>query len=98
MAFKLFIEPLAKVDIQSQINYYNSKQKGLGKRFHNEVKTRFSSIKSNPFYQIRYDNIHCLPLKIFPAMIHYTVDEQNRLIIVRAVINTNKNPKTNWIK
>lgn len=47
MAFKLFIEPLAKVDIQSQINYYNSKQKGLGKRFHNEVKTRFSSIKSN---------------------------------------------------
>lgn len=41
MAFKLKIEPLAKFDIQTEINYYNTKQKGLGKRFHAETKNIF---------------------------------------------------------
>ena len=98
MAFKLKIEPLAKFDIQSEINYYNSKQKGLGKRFHSDVKTCFNAIKINPFYQVRYDDIHCLPLKKFPAMVHFTIDELAKIVTVRAVINTNKDPDSNWVK
>lgn len=95
MVFK--IEPFAKNDIQLEINYYNEKQEGLGKKFHTEIKTSFNAIRQNPFYQIRYDNVRCLPLKKFHAMIHYTVDEVKNRIIVRAVINTNRNPKTSWI-
>ena len=98
MEFKLTLEPLVKLDIQQEINYYNSKQKGLGKRFHSEVKRAFVAIKKNPFYQIRYDNIHCLPVKSFPAMVHFTINEQTKTIIIRAIINTNKNPDANWIK
>lgn len=98
MGFKLKIEPLAKFDIQNEIKFYNSKQTGLGKKFHTELKVYFKAVKQNPFYGIRYDDVHCLPLKKFPAMIHYTLDELNKIIIVRAVINTNKDPDTNWLK
>jgi len=97
MAFKLKLEPLAKFDIQQEINYYNSKQKGLGKRFYNEVKNAFAAIKKNPFFQIRYDDVHCLPLKVFPAMVHFTINEKNKTIIIRAVINTHKDPDKNWL-
>ena len=51
MAFKLSIEPLANQDIQTEINYYNSRRKGLGKKYHAEIVTSFESIKSNPFFQ-----------------------------------------------
>lgn len=95
MVFK--IEPSAKNDIQQEINYYNDKQNGLGKKFHADIKTSFNAIRKNPFYQIRYDNVRCLPLKKFPAMIHFTVDEVKKRITVRAVINTNRDPKTSWI-
>lgn len=98
MAFKIKIESLAKADIQQEINYYNSKQKGLGKRFHTEVKKAFSSLTKNPFFQVRYDGVRCLPLKVFPAMIHFTINEQTTTVTVRAVINTHKNPDTNWVK
>jgi toxin ParE1/3/4 len=98
MGFKLKIEPLAKLDIQNEINFYNSKQKGLGKKFHTETKVYFKAILKSPFFGIRYDNVHCLPLKKFPAMIHYNVDEIKKIIIVRAVINTHKDPKTYWLK
>lgn len=98
MAFKLKLEPLARLDIQQEINYYNSKQKGLGKRFHSEVKAAFTAIKKNPFYQVRYDDVHCLPLKVFPAMVHFTINEKNNTVIIRAIINTHKNPDKNWVK
>lgn len=98
MEFKLKIEPVAKLDIQNEIYYYNSKQKGLGKRFHNEVKAYFKVIQSNPFYQIRYDDVHCLPLKIFPAMIHYTINKSKKTVIIRALINTSKDTNTSWLK
>lgn len=98
MAFKFKIEPIAKQDIQQEINHYNSQQKGLGKKFHAEARFYFKAIKQNPFYAVRYDNVHCLPLKKFPAMIHYTTDEQNKTIIIRAVINTHKDPTNYWLK
>ena len=95
MVFKIDLE--AKQDIQREINYFNQQQKGLGKKFHKEVLNYFSAIKINPFYQVRYDEIRCLPLKKFPAMIHFSVDENAKIIIVRAVIHTSKNPDTNWV-
>jgi toxin ParE1/3/4 len=98
MEFKLKIEPLARLDIQNEITNYNNKKKGLGKKFHTEVKLYFKSIFINPYYAIRYDDVRCLPLKVFPAMIHYTIDEQKKIIIIRAVINTHKDPDTYWLK
>lgn len=98
MEFKLKIEPLAKFDIQNEIKYYNFKQPSLGKKFHAELKIYFKAIVQNPFYGIRYDDVHCLPLKKIPEMIHYTLNETDQTIIVRAVINTHKDPNTNWLK
>ena len=98
MAFKIKVEPDAKLDIQNEINTYNKLQPGLGKRLHTELKSFFNALKNNTFYAIRYDNVHCLPLKVFPLMIHFNIDEKNKTVIVRAVINTNKDPKTYWIK
>ena len=95
MVFK--VNPQAKIDIQDQIHFYNDRQKGLGKRFHNEVKSTFKIIRKNPFYQIRYKDVRCLPLKKFPAMVHYTLDENKKEITVRAVFNTSQSPKK-WSK
>ena len=55
MVFK--VNPQAKIDIQEQIDYYNNQQKGLGKRFHNDVKSTFIAIRKNPLFQIRYKKI-----------------------------------------
>ena len=94
-SFKLFINPQAVEDIQAAIDYYNEKQKGLGKRFLDNIKQDFNSIKKNYGFQIRYDDIRCLPVKKFPFMIHYSID--GNIINVRAVIHTSKNPSEYWL-
>lgn len=89
MVFK--INPQAKIDIQEQIHYYNKKQTGLGKRFHEEVKRTFKTLRNSPNFQVRYKNVHCVTLKKFPAMVHYTFE--NNIIVIRAVFHTSLNPK-----
>ena len=91
-AFKIKIEPEALLDIQEGIDWYNRQQSGLGRRFHTEIKASFKKLENYPFYQIRYDDVRCYVLQEFPYMIHYTVDEENKRIIVRAVFGTPRDP------
>lgn len=95
MAFKIKIEPEARLDIQEAITWYNKQQKGLGKKFHTAVTSHIDSLAKNPHFEIRYDNVHCLPLKKYPFMIHFTINEPKNLVTVRAVFHTSLNPN-NW--
>lgn len=60
MTYKIKIEPEAQQDIQEGIDWYNDQQPGLGRNFHSEVKAFFEKLKISPFFQIRYDDVHCL--------------------------------------
>ena len=95
LIYSIKIEPEAKIDIQDAIDYYNFKEKGLGKKFYQTVVKSFDTLSQNPFYQIRYNNIRCYYLKPFPYLVHYIVNEQNGHIL--GVINTSKNPNK-WYK
>ncbi|MCF8427959.1 MAG: type II toxin-antitoxin system RelE/ParE family toxin [Bacteroidia bacterium] len=97
MAYKIILEPGAFSDIQESIDYYNKKQIGLGKRFHQIVKSSFDAIKISPYYQIRYSNVRCFYTKPFPFLIHFSLNEQAKIIHILAVLHTSKDPK-NWPK
>lgn len=92
MAFSIKIESEAYADIQEAITYYNSQQKGLGKKFHNTIKDAFSVIKKNPFYQIKYKNYRTFYTKPFPFLIHFIVDEDSKTITIFSVLHTSINP------
>ncbi|MCH6198638.1 type II toxin-antitoxin system RelE/ParE family toxin [Aquiflexum sp. LQ15W] len=93
MGFEVVIEPPALQDIQEAIDYYDSQSTGLGFEFEEELDHFFEVLENTQFFQVRYDETRCLPLKRFPYMIHYSVDEKNKLVIIRAIFNTSRNPK-----
>lgn len=92
MAFTTVLDPRAIRDIQQAIDYYEELQPGLGEQFEDTLNKYLRKLEQNPFFQVRYDNVHCLPLKKYPYMVHFTIDEKKELIIVRAVFNTFRNP------
>jgi toxin ParE1/3/4 len=93
MRYKTLIDPEAIQDIQRAIDYYDEQQPGLGRIFERTLNSTIKKLENNPFYQVRYDNVHCLPLKKFPYMIHFTIDEVQRFIIIRAVFGTHQSPE-----
>ncbi len=96
-SFIFKIQPRVYDEIQNGITYYNTKQKGLGRKFHIAVKSSFEIIRESPFYQVRYENVRCFPVTKFPFMVHYIIDESNNTIIVYALINTHLDPETSYI-
>ncbi len=89
--YKVVILPIAKKDIKESFVWYNSRQKGLGKRFTKEVRNTTKLICLNPTsFSIRYDNVRTTILKTFPFMIHYIID--NDMIVVIAIFHTSRNP------
>jgi len=92
--YKSVILPPAKEDIREAAKWYNKKQQGLGERFTAEVRESVRFIIQNPTAcNIRYDQIRTAVLKVFPFMIHYTIDEKSKTVIISAVPHTSRDPK-----
>jgi toxin ParE1/3/4 len=93
MAYSIVLEPLSLQDIQQGIDYYDDQQIGLGEKFEAAVNKHLISLGKNPFFQVRYDNVHCLPVKKYPYMIHFTINESDKTVTVRAVFHTSLDPE-----
>lgn len=91
MSYKIVIEPRAIADIQDAVDYYETKREDLGAYFYQIVDEYIESIAKNPFFQIRYKDYHGLPVKIFPYIILYHIDENEKTVYVLSVFNTSQN-------
>jgi len=91
--YKAIVLPLAEEDIRKAALWYNNKQKGLGKRFVQEVRTKVLYIVKNPeAIAVRYNNTRCAVLNVFPFMIHFTVEKDSNLVVIAAVFHTSLHP------
>ena len=91
--YSVIILPAANKDIKESAEWYESKQKGLGKRFVFHIRKKLNRIKQSPLiYATRYDDIKTAVLDVFPFMIHYSIDDKDAVIIVSAVLHTSRNP------
>ncbi len=95
--YKIQADPRVKLDLQEAMYFLKSRRNGLDSKFLADYKSRLKTLKTNPFFEIRYDDIRCLPLEIFKYMIHFSVDETNNTIMINAVISTYQDPEEYWI-
>jgi len=94
MNFRVIFHPEVYNDIQEAIDWYNVKQFGIENRFLITVKKQLKTLdKSALQYAVRYDNVRCMPVKKFPFLVHYRVNEKQRIVQVEAIFSTYRNPK-----
>ena len=94
MKAKKLISTYAKADLSDASKWYEKQQKGLGKRFLNEMKEAFEIISRNPeSFQIRYGDYRIFFTKVFPYGIHYQYIADKNEIRIKAVFHTARNPQ-----
>lgn len=98
MVYKFIVSERFKLDIIQSRKWYNQQQKGLGSKFNKEVKNALEAIRKTPHFSKRYNEIRCLPLKKYPFMIHYKVDDAESQIYILACAHCSLNPDESWIK
>lgn len=89
--FSLAVRKKASIHVQEAVDYYNSKRPKQGNKFLNTLKIHFNILKSNPLFEIRYGNVRCLPVKGYPYLIHFTVNETDKVVTIRAILHTSLN-------
>lgn len=97
LKFKVVADPRVKDDLREARIFLNNKRKGYGNKFLNEYKKELKRLSEYPNFQIRYDNIRCLPLKKFKYMIHYYVNLQEMIVHIYAVLSTNLDPDKHYV-
>ena len=94
MNYKVNLLPDAYLDIKEIIDWYNSAERGLGKRFYESLKSKFKRISTNPLqFQLSFKESRSASLDKFPYQIHFKVEESAGIVIVFAITHTSRNPR-----
>ena len=94
MFFKIIYSSEVYEDLQNAIDFYNSRKKGLGTQFFKTVKNQISQIKSNAYgFQVRYNDVRCMPLNKFPYTVHYKLVSETKTIKIVAIFCDYLNPE-----
>ena len=93
MKCKKVISELAIQNIKETALWYNSKKKGLGKKFTSEIRKTVNYIVDYPkAFPIKYNEIRLAVVAVFPYTIHYFFDNTKNLIFIIAIYNDARNP------
>lgn len=94
MAYKILMTPDAANQIDNAANYYKVfASKKTASNFLKEFKTTCKSILEILYFQVYFHDFRAIPMKKFPFLIFYTIDEPQNLIIIKAVFHTSQNPE-----
>ncbi len=93
MPYTILVTPTATEDIAVAVEYYNAVAADLGYRFADLVAEYFDRIAELPTASaVRYKNVRCKPMKRFPFLITFTIDEAVHSVIILRVSNTYQEP------
>jgi len=91
MGYKLEISPVAKANVKEAVAYYKQKVSlKIAQNFVKDYEYTLQKIKQNPFYQTYYKNFRGLPLKKYPYIIFYQIDENRNRIRIKGVFQANQ--------
>ncbi len=92
MGYELVLSQDSINDIDKAFNYYNSISSGLGFEFTNTLDNYFKNISNLPAASaIRYDLVRVKAIDTFPFTIHFTISDNDQIIILR-IFNTHQQP------
>lgn len=93
MPYTILVTPTATEDIAAAIDYYNALSADLGYRFADLVADYLDRIAAMPTASaIRYKNVRSKPMKRFPFLINFTIDEATHSITILRIFNTYQEP------
>jgi len=83
----------AETDLLEAFLWYEEIRPGLGTRFENDFREAISQLIKNPYnFQIRYDNVRVVFLKVFPFGVHYRIIGTQ--VQIASVFHTSRKPRS----
>jgi len=83
----------AREELLNAIDYYEDKQKGLGRRFNEVVNQTMTNILSFPeSFPVIYDNKRKAAIKHYPYILIYEYEVRDNVVYILSVFHTRQDP------
>lgn len=94
MAWGLFYFDEALLDIRDAKEWYFKQQKGLEKRFAEDVKQCIYRVQKDPLrYEVKYKGVRLAHCATFPYSIHFYIDEPAKRLVIIAIVHQHRHPE-----
>ena len=93
MSYNVVILDSAQEEINQAYDYYASISFSVMQSFDDQLEHVYKTLEINPFFQFRYKTLRALPFKSFPYMVFFSIDEDEKLVYIYSVFNTNQDPQ-----
>jgi len=94
MNYRVFVTPDALQNLDDAVYYYkNTASAKVASRFLGDYKNTLAKIVETKYFQVFFENFRGLPMKKFPYIVFYTLDESQKIIMIKAVFHTSQNPE-----
>lgn len=88
MAYNVKMSSLAEQNVDNALAYYSDVSLSVAESFFTSLNESLLILKTNPFFEVRYQKVRVLPLKKFPFLLLFEVDEADKTVLVLSVFNT----------
>lgn len=93
MAYKINVSYKVQKEVYKAIDFYNDVSELVPAKFIDAIQETYLKLSVNPFYQIRKNTIRAIPVKGFPYLLLFSINEQNREVRILSCFHTSKNPR-----
>ncbi|WP_449389015.1 type II toxin-antitoxin system RelE/ParE family toxin [Chryseobacterium lineare] len=93
MDFNFKFLPIAEENIEEATDYYAKISLKVLKDFNKQLDLSISRIITNPYFQKRFKSVRAFPVKKFPYIIFYEVNENEKMIYILSVFCTHQTPE-----
>lgn len=90
MDYKIIVSPRAQIEIEDIADYYAQISFSVLNKFYAELENAYSFLKISPYFQTRYKSFKAVPIRKFPYLIFFTIDEKAKIVKVLSCFNTSR--------
>ena len=92
MEYNVIISPYALNEIEEITDFYNSINLLVLIKFIDILDESIQSLSCNPHFYVKYKTYRSLPLKRFPFILIYDIDENCKEVKILSCFHTSRNP------
>jgi len=93
MEYKIAVSSKAHRQFVKAIDYYVEISPAIPAKFIRAIESAYSKLSQNPFFVVRYKNVRAIPVKGFPYLLFFCIDEITKEVKILSVFHTAKNPR-----
>jgi mRNA-degrading endonuclease RelE of RelBE toxin-antitoxin system len=93
MAYNLIVSPRAQKEIESAIGSYIPNYSDIPNNFVIQLQSVYNTLKTNPFFRIRYKNVRSLKLKKYPYSLYFVINENSNTVKILSCFHNKRDPE-----